>query len=452
MSEPHHTILVVDDNPWNRDLICRRLKRRGHRVLEAEDGNEALAQLAAHDVDLMILDVMMPGMSGLEVLQRVRRDRSPAELPIIMATARNESEDVVEALSHGANDYVTKPLDFPVVQARIEAQLRTRRAAREERAEEPGSVRTIRPGVILDRKYRLEEKLGSGNFGQVYRAHHLSLDQPVAVKLLHTALEDPAPALARFQREGRSAFRLRHPNAVTVLDFAVTGEGLAYLVMELLEGHSLDRELKREGRLSPERCAAVLLPVCEVLDQAHALGIIHRDVKPANIFLHRTHGGEVVKVLDFGIAKLVGDEVVGQGLTIDGLILGTPAYMAPERLGGEGYDGRADVYSLGVVLYQMLAGRLPFRATNSEAMALAVKHLSEEPPPIAAFRSDLPPALEAVVAAAMIKDYRQRPTAAELGRRLAAALDLTLPPALATAGRPAAADLFAFPHLLEPPV
>ena len=445
MPSEQHTVLVVDDHQNNRDLIGRRLERAGYRVLLAENGPEGLEAVQNGGVDLVVLDVMMPGLSGIDVLQILRNRHSTAELPIIMATAKDQSEDMVEALSHGANDYVTKPLDFPVVLARIEAQLRTRAASREQQKPRGTVLAAVGPGSVLAGKYRLEEELGAGSFGAVYRATHLGFDQPVAVKVLQTPVDETSETLARFRQEGKSAFRLQHPNVVSVLDFNFAEGSFAFLVMELLKGHNLEQELKRRGRLSPERCGEILAPICDALTEAHALGIIHRDIKPANIYLHQSRRGEVVKVLDFGIAKMVGDAAMDQHLTLDEGILGTPAYMAPERLSGRDYDGRSDVYALGVVAYQLLAGRPPFVSEKNEAMAVAMMHLTHNAEPLRNLRSDITPALESVVTAALEKDPKSRPTAADLSRDLSEALSMddTVKIKIASAhpvSEPAAAD------------
>ncbi|MEM7582284.1 MAG: protein kinase [Acidobacteriota bacterium] len=424
MSTESYTLLVVDDNQDNRDLISRRLHRAGYTVLVAENGPEGLELIQQGGVDLVILDVMMPGLSGIEVLQLVRKNHTASELPIIMATAKNQSEDMVEALSHGANDYVTKPLDFPVVLARVEAQLRTRAASRTQaKPEAVVSFAKLGPGAVLAEKYRLEAELGAGSFGSVFRATHLAFQQPVAVKILQAPVEKSSETLARFRQEGASAFRLQHPNVVSVLDFNLTGSGVAFLVMELLEGHSLEQELGRRGVLSLGRCASIVQAVCSALTEAHAVGIIHRDIKPANVFLHQTRRGEVVKILDFGIAKLVDEAAMEQQLTLDEGILGTPAYMAPERLSGNDYDGRSDVYSLGVLLYQLLTGRLPFESERNEAMAVAMMHLTTPPRPLGELRPDLPTALVAQIMGTLNKDPALRPTAAALAPRLTEALE-----------------------------
>ena len=460
MSTPESTeqtplILVVDDNQDNRDLIRRRLERSGYRVVEAEDGPSGLDIVRQQSIDLVILDVMMPGMSGIEVLQILRRSHTTAELPVIMATAKDQSEDLVEALDHGANDYVTKPLDFPVVLARVQAHLRTRTAARDTSPDDDISWGDVEPGKVLADKYRLEAEIGSGNFGTVYHATHLGLEESVAVKVLHGSVDHSPEAISRFQQEGVSAFRLQHPNAVSVLDFHTTSKGFAFLVMEILDGHSLELELKGNSDLSAHRASEIVLPICDVLVVAHNMGIIHRDIKPANIFLHRDRRGEVIKVLDFGIAKLVGEPAVDNHLTLDESILGTPAYMAPERLRNQGYDGRADVYSLGIMLYQMLAGKPPFHSERNEAIAVAMAHLMQEPVPLDQHRDDLPRDLVDVVMASLVKDPRERPNAREFSDRLKQVLAGRAPSraaeSLVRGDEPTDEDLFAAQPLIFPP-
>ncbi|MCZ7680607.1 MAG: response regulator [Sandaracinaceae bacterium] len=340
MTEPRHRVLVVDDHEDNLDLLRRRLERKGYDVGTVTSGPDALGVLEREDIDIVILDVMMPGMSGLEVLETVRRTRSSEELPIIMATAKAESADVIEALDKGANDYVVKPIDLDVLLARMRACLRNVKRP----ATQPETQLVM--GHVLDRKYELGPKIGTGGFGTVYRATHVSLKNPVAVKILHEHLLGSEKAVRRFAQEGVSACRVRHPNAVAILDAGTTWDGLPYLVMELLDGPTLAQELDSVGVMRLARAAAIASPLCGALEAAHKEGIVHRDVKPANVMLSRDgSGGELVKVLDFGIAKLV-ESHPGAPATVDE-VAGTPQYMAPERLLGEGCDWRADVYSVG---------------------------------------------------------------------------------------------------------
>jgi CheY-like chemotaxis protein len=421
---PAATILVVDDLPANRDLMSRRLERSGFRVLTAGSGAEALEAVRQSGVDMVLLDIMMPGMTGLDVLRTLRATRSSAALPVLMVTAKTDSEDVVEALALGANDYITKPVDFPVALERIKKELRMTQALRTEAAAavEPRSPAQAVPGSVLGGRYRLDTMVGGGSFGTVFRARHLELNRDVAVKILATSAGTDPEALARFKREGDSACRVQHPNAVAVYDLAVNPGGVAYLVMELLEGRSLEKELEESGPLGPVRCAEIVVPVCSALSAAHAVGVVHRDIKPSNVFLCRSPRGEVTKILDFGIAKLASESAIGQSLTIDGSLLGTPAYMAPERFRRGPYGPKSDVYSVGVMLYEMLAGRLPFIPSTADPLALVAMQAEEDPPPIRTRRADVAPTLEKLVFSALARNPDLRPTADQLARRLAHAV------------------------------
>ncbi|MEM9553940.1 MAG: protein kinase [Acidobacteriota bacterium] len=419
MADQAFSILLVDDSDINQEVWRSVLEDAGYRVLSALDGQSALNLVDTEDVDLVLLDIVMPGMTGLQVLETMRERHDSRQLPVIMATAKDQSDDVVKAFNLGANDYVTKPLDTRITLARIRAQLRSRGP----RSDESTSSGEIGPGVTLRGRYRLDTLIGKGNFGSVYKATHLGLQRAVAVKILRAGFGDET-SLARFRQEGISLSRLQHTNAVAVLDFDVTDKDIAFLVMELLRGRSLEALLENEGPLSPVRAAQIILPVCDVLTEAHALGIIHRDIKPHNVFLHHGRRGELVKVLDFGIAKLVGETEIAQRLTVEGSSIGTPAYMAPERFTNEPYDGKADVYSLAVTLYEMLTGRTPFHHADGNFFKLIRMHVVERPGPLRAYVPNLPRALEELVLRALSKQPEQRPTAAELALELTRILEL----------------------------
>ena len=280
----------------------------------------------------------------------------------------------------------------------------------------------ILPNTILDGKYRLETKIGKGGYGVVYRATHLALNRVVAVKIFRPiAANESQENLSRFRLEGISTCRVNHPNAVSILDSGVSLEGIVYLVMELLEGYSLATELEEVRTLSIKRCLEILIPTCNVLAEAHRSGVIHRDIKPDNIFLHKNGDIEIVKVVDFGIAKFL-DQSSGmidlQNLTVQGIILGTPIYMAPERLSNSIYDGRSDVYSLGIMFYQMLCGHPPFEIGLGGIFSVAISHISEKPQMLRSIDADIPLAVEDIVMRTLSKEAAYRPSAEELSQEL----------------------------------
>jgi len=275
-------------------------------------------------------------------------------------------------------------------------------------------------GRTLDEKYRLDERIGEGGMGTVYRATHLLIERPVAVKVLNRRLVTDEAAKERFRREARAAGRLQHTNAVAVTDFGETRDGLVYLVMEMLEGRPLRDLLALEAPLDPARAVSLMLQVSAAVAAAHDAGVIHRDLKPGNIFVvQRPQAPYIVKVLDFGIAKLAQDDT-GEVSPLDtltgtGVMIGTPRYMSPEQCDGVPLTPASDVYSLGVILYEMLTGQTPF--TGATPLALALKHASEQPRPPREIVANIPPALEEVVLHALEKDPAERPRDAGVFRR-----------------------------------
>src|SRR5882762_1818256 len=266
-------------------------------------------------------------------------------------------------------------------------------------------------GHTLDDKYRLDAQLGVGGMGTVYRARHLLIDRPVAVKVLNPRFVEDEAAKARFRREAKAAGRLQHTNAVGVTDFGQTTDGYVYIVMELLEGRTLRDLLSKEAPLDVARSVSIMMQVASAVAAAHEAGIIHRDLKPANIFIvQRADVPAVVKVLDFGIAKLAAESLEEDDpmtLTQVGAMIGTPRYMSPEQCDGAELTPAADVYSLGVILYEMLTGTVPF--SGSTPLAIAMKHTGEVPRSPRDFVSAIPPALERVVLHTLEKRPQDRP-------------------------------------------
>jgi len=456
-------VLVVEDEPMGVMLLARILKEAECDVVVAKSGEEALSHV--DNVDMVILDVMLPGIDGYEVARSFKASHTGEGLPIIFVSGHSKSVDKARAFEAGATDYITKPFDIDEIRLRIDNQIRIarlqRRVARQNedlrqknlelerfveaiRAREPSTSESARggkqagqaddsltgldrvftalsevlPGTVLDKRYQLESMIGSGGFGAVYRAQHLVLDRPVAVKVLQPPRgPDADEQLKRFRSEAMSAYRFNHPNAVGVLDASVSSSGLPYIVMELLEGWSLREEIQNSGRIGHARCAEIMVPVCDVISRAHRAGFTHRDIKPDNIFIDFRDGVETIKVLDFGLAKLhQGSE---RSPHEEAMIIGTPPYMAPECFSGsEPAPEKIDVYAIAVVTFEALAGRLPFAPGPGGLAALINQHLSEPPPRLRDLEPDIPPLLENLVLAGLEKKAESRPAARAFGEQL----------------------------------
>lgn len=265
-------------------------------------------------------------------------------------------------------------------------------------------------GVIIDNRYRLIEKLAQGGMGSVYKGEHVFIKRVVAIKLLHRHLvnhENEEEFLKRFEREARTACQIEHPNAVTIYDFGFY-KGQPYIAMQFNPGKSLKQLLKEQGPFSLERTIAIIAQVAKALSLAHGLNIVHRDLKPDNIMCSKEEdGSDRVQVLDFGLAKAVGGlDGVESTITKTGIIMGTPQYLAPEQAQGKDCDERSDIYSLGIILYQMLSGKRPFEGESSTQ--ILIKHISEPPRPLREVNPRISSAVEAVVLKAIEKDPAKR--------------------------------------------
>lgn len=277
-------------------------------------------------------------------------------------------------------------------------------------------------GRRLADRYKIERRIGVGGMGVVYLAWHELMERWVAIKMLKQSFVDDQASVKRFQQEAKAASRLKHANVITLHDFGVTNTGQPYMVMDYLVGfdenrkegqaRSLAQWIKQEGQIPVEKCIHIIAQACEALDHAHRQGVIHRDIKPANIMIVPTQEDHLmVKVVDFGVAKLLPINNIGeeqQGLTQIGEVCGSPVYMSPEQCMGQPLDARADIYSMGVVLFEAITGKLPFLGRNMvETMA---KHMNDKPPSFHDVRPDLfiPDKLEEIVMRALSKQPHLR--------------------------------------------
>ena len=286
-------------------------------------------------------------------------------------------------------------------------------------------------GSIVQKVYHVKKKLGEGGMGTVYLAEHVKMGRKSALKVMNPGMVHDADAISRFNREAANASKINHPNVAAVYDFGETEDGLIFLAMEFIEGPALTKVIEEAGSLPPLRAADITRQAADALSVAHDMGIVHRDLKPDNIMLARgRENTDVVKVVDFGIAKAGADE--GQKVTKTGMVVGTPEYMSPEQLSGDKLDGRSDLYSLALVAFNMLTGKLPFPGATSQETMIA--RLMEQPRTLAEMKPDVPwtPEVQSVMDRALARDAGERyQTAAEFGRELYQAVQ----------GMPSASDL-----------
>ncbi len=481
-------VLVVDDEEGNRDLLGRRLQREGYAVVSAGGGHEALALMAKEQVDVVLLDVMMPDLDGFAVLQKLKAEGATRDVPVIMISALDDLSAIARCIEAGAVDYLPKPFEPVILRARLAASLAEKRFRDQERdlvralgvvtaaasAVESGAYTAGQLGEVAQRadavgrlarvmdrmatevgererrlrgrldllkgevvvarrtsefpaaeqddrlrsgetfagRYTIESVVGRGGMGTVYKARDSELNEVVAIKTLRPELVKDEDARERFKDEIRLTRRITHRNVVRTHDFGEF-DGLWYLTMEYVEGLTVRELLDARGTLGVEPALAIGAQLAESLVVAHAMGVIHRDLKPQNLLVD---DAGVLKVMDFGVARLAENTA---SHTQAGMIVGTPMYMSPEQLTGETVDARADLYSVGVVLYEVLTGVLPL--TSPTVMGLFTKVLSEPPKRPGELVEGVPPGLDELVLQLLAKQAGDRvPSAAVLVERLQA--------------------------------
>ena len=406
------TILVVDDSRVTLELCAGILESQGYRVETAATGDEALERIARAPglIDLVLLDLMMPGKNGYQTLQEIRRNYSKDLLPVFVVTAMEGTEDITRAIELGADDFLAKPLNSGLSLPKIAARLRIRSPKR--------VVRDPQVGDVVGGKYRLEERIGAGGVGTVFRARHLELDSVLAVKLLQDQAFTDGAAKVRLRTEGRALAKLDHPNTVRVWDL-VTAEAVPYLVMEFLNGHNLAVEITQRGPMSARLVCRYGAQVAAGLAAAHRVSIQHRDLKPENIFLSWQNQVSCLKLLDFGFAAMADEVKVRRGITADDELVGSPRYIAPERIIGDGRPEKSDIYSLGVVLFEMLSGgQFPYE-TRSKSIAEAIRaHTGGKVRLFETLGLIVPATLESLVRATLERVPDLRPSAEEVVERL----------------------------------
>jgi CheY-like chemotaxis protein/predicted Ser/Thr protein kinase len=388
------TVMVVDDEPKIRLLLSLALKKAGYTVIEASDGQEAIKKILEDRAHLVISDINMPNMDGWEFCWNLRRDENLKEIPLIFLTTRCEVPDRIRGLESGADDFIAKPFNAVELVARVKGILR--RVYGEDLP--PLDISSLPPEMLISKRYSIKKLLGRGGMGAVYLAYDRELNVQVAMKFLKPDLGKDPIVLERFKREIVLARKIVHPNVVRIYDLG-EHQGARFISMEYITGKSLKFRIKKSGPIPIDESISIIKPICSALQAIHTLGIIHRDLKPQNILIDEN---KVLKVLDFGIAHAAdATEITG-----DGGLIGTPAYMSPEQVSGNSVDARSDLYSLGIIIYEMLSGKLPYY--SELPAALVMKHLTDQAVPLSELMPVLSGFLSDLVMKLMEKDPNNR--------------------------------------------
>jgi len=337
-------VFVIDDEARICSLVRSALSKCGFEVTALNSGGKALELLQTARPDLVILDIGLPDVSGLDVCRKLKHSPATSQIPVIMLTGRRDQPHIEKAFENGADDFIPKPFEIQVLEAKVMVALR----------------KTAQP-VPEDpsfRGYLFGPKIGEGGMGVVYRALQVALRRPVAVKILQDKFASDKNSVARFVAEARLAAALSHPNIVNAIDFG-RYKGGYFFVMEFVDGCSVNDTLLKNGSLAEDEALRITRAVADALEHARSRGLIHGDVKPANVLL--TSEG-VPKLADLGLARTVADMKYSQASSY---IMGTPHYIAPEQARGDKYDCRADIYSLGATLFHMVVGCPPFTGVDA---------------------------------------------------------------------------------------
>jgi len=386
-------ILVADDDRDMRDLLQTLLEGAGFDCAMASGGLEAVSMARELEPELIILDVMMPDLSGFEAFARIRATPSLENTPILFLSAASDERRVVRGYDLGAEDYLAKPFNQVTLMAKIRNVLARYRRSK------PLSLEDFKPGFVIRDRYEVHHELGRGGMGIVYKCYDKQLCKDVALKVLSSNMGE-LEATERFQREVTALASVNHRNLVKLRDVEY-GRDVSYYVMDFVPGLALDQRL-RDGPLTPKNALEVVSKVADALQIAHDVGILHRDLKPANILFDAL--GEPM-LTDFSLG--LDTESDDRRLTKSGLIVGTMGYLSPEGLRSpSNVDTRSDVYALGVVLYECLTGKHLFEGDDD--FDWMVKTVTQDPPPPHTLDGSIPEAASWVCMQALAREPKQR--------------------------------------------
>lgn len=435
-------ILIVEDDEDLRDKVQAWLQiEHGHEIDVAGDGIQALEILLSREFDVVVLDWDLPGAPGIEVLKEFRAKGGTT--PVLMLTGRDAMDAKETGFEAGADDYLTKPFHLKELTMRIKSLARRSSITEATKQKVQLDLREVRfktcpicsekypvdkqictqDGAALSERiddgltqtvfadrYTIESVLGVGGMSTVYRAKQKLLDRTVAIKLLDRELAKEPDAVKRFLQEARVISQFDHENLISVHDFGISPEGQPFIVMDFIEGRTLEQVIYEEGPLQLDRALYLFLAIATGIAFAHEAGIIHRDIKPGNLLITTDqHGTEYVKLLDFGLAKLKQSaEGYTEKLTQGDLIIGTVDYMSPEHCQGKELDARTDIYAFGCVMYETISGIEPFGSDN--LLQTIQNQINKQPVPFNQIHPSLkvPDSMQRVVFKALEKDRNKR--------------------------------------------
>lgn len=400
-------ILVADDNPLWRGMLSQNVESWGHEPVVAENGSQAWEILQREDAPrLAILDWQMPGMDGIDVCRKIKRDPNYPFTYIVMLTSRDAQEDMVAGLDAGADDYLTKPIKTAILKSRIKAAERI--------------VRLVPPkewAMPRVEGYEVKHLLGKGVFATVWEAVRLETGETVALKIIRVDLATEE-VFGRFAREVELMKKLDHPHIASIYDSQIN-KNLCFYSMELMPGGTFEHYVKTK-QPKPAILLYQIAKVCKALDHAHRQGVVHRDLKPSNIMMSAE--GEP-KILDFGLAcsMFKSNDADSSLQSMDGTIIGTPLFMSPEQARGENdtIDGRADVYALGTIMYVMLVRKHPHKINRSDRWETIREIATGKINRPSDVRPGFNPDLEKIILRSLSSRREDRyPTAGELGKAI----------------------------------
>jgi len=389
-------ILLVDSDE-DSSLIKLRLENQGFEVFWFE-GAQEMDKIKEINPSIILSNILLPGIDGFNFLSKIRTEKDLQNIPFIFISKKSDSFNIKRALALGASDFLPKPLDMDILITKIHRYLNLKpyeisfAPSRDFKdIEAKGRYEDLKPNYIIFERFQIIKELGEGGIGKIYLSKDLKLKEEIVLKFLKASLLEDRSILEKFKEEVRIARKLIHPSIVRIYDFWEIGD-LKFITQEYVEGRTLREILQANGPFPISIGLKISKKLCDVFSYAHSMGIIHRDIKPENIMVLEK---EEVKILDFGIAKVFEDSSLRKVTSSSGETFGTPEYMSPEQLSSRTVDLRSDIYSLGIVFYEIFCGDIPFKGKSK--ISIALMQIQNKPKPPTNLNPKIPPELENII-------------------------------------------------------